>query len=311
MRTVFLGSPPFATQVLAALIAGRHRPVAVVTPPDKPRGRGRSVAESEVAALAREHEVPLLRPESARDPDFLAELRALRPDVLMVASYGEILTRDVFELPPHGCLNVHASLLPRWRGASPVQAAILAGDRVSGVTIQRVVRALDAGDVLLALETPIGPEETGGELFERLARLGGEAAVRALDLVAAGEATFTPQDPARVTVCRKLRKEHGRIDWTRSAAELARQVRALNPWPSARTVLPDGRGLTVLRAAAREVEREGAQPGTLLDEPGAFPVATGDGALLLLEVQPSGKQAMAAADFLRGALLAPGARLED
>lgn len=306
MRVVFLGSPPFATPILERLIASPHTPVAVVTAPERSRGRGRKSAASPVAELAESAGLPLLRPESARSPEFLAELAALEPDLCLVASYGELLTQDFLDLPPRGTLNVHGSLLPRHRGASPVQAALLAGDPVTGVAIQRVVLALDAGDVLLTRELEIGAQETAGELFERLSQLGAEAAVEALDRVAAGEDAYTPQDPAGVTVCRKLKKADGAIDWARSAAELERFARAMNPWPAARTRLPDGRGLSVLRA--RLDESSGA-PGEVLEAGASFRVACGEGALELIEVQVEGKRALPAADFLRGARLEVGARL--
>lgn len=317
MRVVFLGSAPFATPVLAHLLASAFRPVAVVTPPDRPRGRGRAVSASLIAALASDASIELLRPARASDPAFLDLLRAREPDVCLVASYGELLTQDFLDVPAVATLNVHGSLLPRWRGASPVQAAILAGDRVTGVTIQRVVLALDAGDVLHALETPIGERETGGELFARLAELGGRAAVEALALVASGEARYEPQDEARVTACRKLKKNDGRIDWARPADELERLVRALNPWPSARTTLPDGRELSVHRAqrlgdavsTAPLGDAAGTQPGTILDASGRLVVAAGAGALALLEVQLAGKTTMDAGAFLRGARLTAGERL--
>lgn len=308
---VFMGSPPFGVPVLEALLASPHRVLAVVTPPDRPRGRGRVVEESAIVALAASRGVAVLQPPTTKDDAFVAALAALRPDVLLVASYGELLRRNVLELAPHGALNVHGSLLPRWRGASPIQRAVLAGDAETGVSVQRMVLALDAGDVLLERRTPIGPDETSGELFARLAVLGGEAAVAALDRLASGTATFTPQDPAQVTLAPKLTKDDGRITWTRSAAEVARLVRAMNPWPGARTALPDGRDLEVVRARAL-AEPSDAPPGALLaDSSGrARPVvATGDGALELLEVKPAGKAAMDGGAFLRGARLEAGTTL--
>ena len=308
MRIVFLGSPPFATPILERLVAGPYRPVAVVTAPERTRGRGRKAAASAVAELAQDNGIPLLRPESARSPDFLEELRGHAPELCLVASYGELLNQEFLDLPPLGTLNVHGSLLPRHRGASPVQAAILAGDERSGVAIQRVVLALDAGDVLWSRELSIGASETAGELFERLSLLGAEAALEALELVASGEASYVPQDPAAVTVCRKLKKQDGLIDWSRPAVELERFARAMNPWPGARTSLPDERGMTVLRARVHAAPLEAA-PGVVLDVDASFLVACGEGALLLDEVQLAGKRPMPAADFLRGARLEPGAQL--
>jgi len=302
VRLVFLGSPPFGTPVLRHLIESRHEVAAVVTPPDRPRGRGRSVQRSPLAQLAEDAGAPLVPPPYKDTSQFLAVLRRLEPGVLVVASYGVILREDLLSLATHGALNVHASLLPRWRGASPIQRAIEAGDAETGISVQRMVLALDAGDVLLEARTPIGPRETSGELLARLAELGGEAIVRALDTLEDGSATFTPQDEARVTLAPKLTKEDGRLDWTRPAEELERLVRALSPWPGTRTTLPDGRALGVVLAEA--CEGEGA-PGQLLDRPGLV-VATGAGALSLLSVKPAGKGKMDAAAFQNGARLAPG-----
>ena len=309
MRVVFFGSPPFAVPVFARLSAGEHAPLALVTLPDRPRGRGRQVEPSELVVLARSHGVSVMQPASPHDPEFLAQLRALAPDVLVVASYGVILKESLLALAPHGALNVHASLLPRHRGASPIQAAILAGDPVTGVCVQRMVKALDEGDVLLAAERAIGPEETAGELGAALAVLGGETLQRALDLLAAGRATFTPQDPARATYARKIAKEAGHLDFTHPAEELARRVRALNPWPVARCLDPRGRELSILRARASGTGRLG-EPGELLAAGnGAAPrIACGAGALELVEVVPVGKRPMGGADFLRGVRFEPGAR---
>ncbi len=305
MRHIFLGSPPFGTPVLRHLIESEHEVAAVVTPPDRPRGRGRSIQRSPLAQLAEGAGVPLV-PEPQKDTSqFLSVLRRLQPEVLVVASYGVILREDLLSLAPHGALNVHASLLPRWRGASPIQRAIAAGDAETGVSVQRMVLALDAGDVLLDTGTPIGPHETSGELLARLAELGGEAIVCALDALESGSATFTPQDEASVTLAPKLTKEDGKLDWTRSAEELDRLVRALSPWPGTRTTLPGGKVLSVLEVVP--VAGEGPA-GALLDLPGLV-VATGAGALSLQRVKPEGKAEMAASDFQNGAQLAPGTML--
>lgn len=311
MRTVFLGSPPFATPILRRLVSSRHRPVLCVTPPARPRGRGRRVEVSPVAELAREHDVALLQPESVRDEPFLAALRATRPDVFLVASYGELLRQSFLDLPREVTLNVHPSLLPRHRGATPVPAAILAGDRTTGVSIQRVVLELDAGDVLLARETEIGERETAGELAARLAELSGELVLEALDQVAAGEAEYRPQDPERVTFCKRLTKDDGRIDWTRPAAELDRHVRAMNPWPLAHTLRPDGTRLVVQEARPVEAtsgDDDPGGPGELRLADGRLLVSCAEGALELLRLQSPGKRAMAVDEWLRGARLADGER---
>jgi len=300
-----MGSLPFAAPVLERIAASSHEVVLLVTPPDRPRGRGRKAEPSPLAQRARELGAAVLQPETTKTPEFAAAIAAHEPDVLVVASYGEILREDILNLAPHGSLNVHASLLPRWRGASPIQTAILAGDEETGVSVQRMVLALDEGDVLLALETPIDPEESAGELLERLASLGGEAAVQALDQLEAGTATFTPQDADAATYARKLTKEQGELDWSQTAEDLARRVRAVTPWPGARTHLADGKPLGILRA--RVVPGTGA-PGTLLSTKGAPQVACKSGALELTQVKPAGKGAMDGAAFQNGARLEPGTR---
>ncbi len=349
-RVVFFGSPPFAVPILASLVASEFRPVAVVTPPDRAAGRGRKSQPSPVAEIAAEAGVALLRPERARDPEFRRALRALNADVFLVASYGELFDAELLEMPRRACLNVHGSLLPRWRGASPIQSAILAGDSTTGVTIQRMVEALDAGDVLVARETPIGPAETSGDLFARLAELGGEAALAALAAIATGRETYTPQDPRGVTRCRKLTKGMGELDWSESAVALERRVEQVRPdarphgeeaheqehrddremeavhhrkedraedrrrGHGARTVLPDGRTLGVLRASVLA-----ADPGALSPAPGSIDasalgqgrlvVGTGEGSLELHEVKPEGKRAMDTRAFLNGTPLTADDRL--
>jgi methionyl-tRNA formyltransferase len=311
VRLVFLGSPPFATPVLARLVRSRFRPLAVVTQPARARGRGRKVAPSAVAELARAEDIELVEPESLRTPEVTARLAGLAPDVFLVVSYGELLRAEFLALPRIVALNVHPSLLPRHRGATPIPAAILAGDATTGVAIQRMALALDSGDLLLVRETPIGAEETAGELAERLAALSGELVLEALERVDSGRATYVPQDHAAATYCKKLTKESGRVDWTRPAEELVRLVRAMNPWPGASTSLPDGQPLSIWRArAVAAPAAPGAAPGTLLEAGPGLVVATGaPGALELLEVQLAGKRALPAAEFVRGARLGSGARL--
>jgi methionyl-tRNA formyltransferase len=313
MRVVFLGSPPFAVPVLERLLASPHRVAVLVTPPDKPKGRGRRVEPSPLVEIARARSIPLEQPATTKDPAFVARLRAHEPDVLLVASYGELLRQEVLTLAPHGALNVHASLLPRWRGASPIQAALLAGDTETGVSVQRMVLALDEGDVIVERRTPIEPRENAGELLQRLARLGGEAAVEALDALESGTARFTPQDPARATFARKLPKERGWIDWSADAATLERHVRAMTPWPGARTLLrgPAGQGaqeLVVVEARARDdVDAVDRAPGTLLAGRSELLVVCGSGALEIVRLKPAGKGELAADAWLRGARLDPAA----
>ncbi|MBK7878753.1 MAG: methionyl-tRNA formyltransferase [Planctomycetes bacterium] len=309
MRLVFLGSPPFAVPVLERVLASSHVVAALVTPPDKPKGRGMKVEPSPLRALADPRSIPVVQPTTTKDPAFVETLSALQPDVLLVASYGEILRQDALSLAPHGALNVHASLLPRWRGASPIQAAILAGDRETGVCVQRMVLALDEGDVLVERRTEIDEHENAGELLQRLALLGGEVAVEALDALEHGTARFTPQDPALATFARKIPKERGWIDWTKSALELDRHVRAFTPWPGARTTL-DGQDLTLIEARVRnDVEAVERTAGSVFATKHELFVACGTGTLQVLRLKPAGKGVLATDAWLRGARLAPDARL--
>ncbi len=307
MRLVFLGSPPFATPVFSALLASRHRVLALVAKPDKPSGRGRKVEESPIVTLARDRDVHVLQPATTRDPEFVQTLRALAPEVVVVASWGEILRREMLELAPHGALNVHASLLPRHRGASPIQAAILAGDEQTGVTVQRIVAKLDEGDVLVRLETPIGEHETAGELLARLAEFGGTAIVGGLDEIEHGTAEFRPQDPSRATYAGKFEKDAGWIDWTKPSVELERHVRAMTPWPGARAKLSDGREVVVLEVLPA-AGSPGPAPGTVVVVSDMPFVVTGQGLVELKRLKPAGKGAMDGSAWLRGAHLEPGAR---
>jgi methionyl-tRNA formyltransferase len=307
VRTVFLGSPPFATPVFTRLAGSAHAALALVTPPDRPRGRGRAVRESPLVAAARAGGIEVIQAVDPHAADVLARLRELAPEVMVVASYGVLLKDALLALAPHGCLNVHASLLPRHRGASPVQAAILAGDEQSGVSVQRLVRELDAGDVLLERRHPIEPHVTGGELLQEIAVLGGEALVEALDLLATGRATWTPQDHSAATRCRKLTKELGRIDWRRSAAELERFVRALTPWPGARALDPQGREITVSRVEL--VPGAARAAGEIAEAGPRFLVSAADGLLAIERVTPAGRKEMSGAEFLRGARLEVGQRM--
>ena len=310
MKVVFWGSSPFATPIFEALVGSEaHDVLGLVTPPDRPRGRGRDVVRSDLARRADEAGIPVLQPESTKDPAFVERMAAFEADVFVVASYGEILRRDIIEMCPNGALNVHASLLPRWRGASPIQRAIAAGDEVTGVSIQRMVLALDAGDVLLSRETPIGPDDTAADLFERLADLGARAILDALDAIDSGTATFTPQDESRVTLAPKLSKTDGIIDFDQSPDDIDRHVRAMTTWPGARTTLPDGRGLIVLACEnAGEAENDDAAPGTLLGREDLDVACAHGGAVRLLRVKPAGKGAMDGAAFRRGAQLPAGSR---
>jgi methionyl-tRNA formyltransferase len=298
-----MGTPAFACPILEALLARSDPVVGVVCQPDRPRGRGLAVTAPEVKQLAVARGVPVLQPERLREPAFQESLRALAPDLVVVAAYGKILPRALLDLPPQGCVNVHASLLPRHRGAAPINWAIMAGDAVTGVTIMQMVEEMDAGDVLLERETPIAPNDDAGTLAERLARIGATLVGEAIDGLHAGSVRPVPQPAAGVTFAPRLEREHCRIDWARPAIELERQVRGLAPSPSAFTTLA-GRILKVHRAALAD---GAGRPGEVL-RAGAdgLVVASGGGALRLLEVQLEGRRRLGAAEFTAGQRLAPG-----
>lgn len=296
-RVVFMGSPEFALPTLRALAA--HYPVVgVVTQPDRPAGRGKRLTPPPVKVLAQELGLPLMQPRRLRDPEAMARLREWAPDLIVVTAYGQILRPEVLQLPRYGCLNVHASLLPRWRGASPIQHAILAGDAETGVTIMLMDEGLDTGPILRQRATPVGPEETAGQLSARLAEMGADLLIETLPDYLAGALQPQPQDDSRATYAPLLKKEDGRLDFTRPAAYLARQVRAFDPWPGTFTNW-EGQILKVKRAYAVAAPSPG--PGVRLVHEGLPAVGTGEGVLVLVEVQPAGKRAMSGADFLRGA----------
>jgi len=310
VRLAFLGSPPFALPVFEETLASGHEVSLLVTPPDRPRGRGRVVTASPLVEAAQARGVEIYQPRSSKDDEFIARLSSSKPDVLLVASYGEILRQDVLDLCPHGALNVHASLLPRWRGASPIQYAIRSGDEVTGVSVQKMVLALDAGDVMCSAETPIAEGETAGELLARLAQLGGRVAVEALDALEQGSAAFTPQDADSVTLAPKLKKEDGWIDWNQPARRIDRMVRSVTPWPGARSKLPNGKVITVERLRLVGEPATGFAAGEVcrLDE-GLF-VACADELVEITNLKPEGKGSMAGDAFLRGARLAAKERME-
>ena len=305
-----MGTPEFAVPSLEAL-AGCTELVGVVSQPDKPRGRGLAAAPSPVAAVASARGLPLIRPARVRDPDVLATLESWRPDVLVVAAYGRILPPALLALPTLAPINVHASLLPRHRGAAPIAAAILAGDPVTGITIMLMSEEMDAGDILLQQTVAIEPDDTTGTLTARLAVAGGRALAAACARLRTDGLDPRPQDPATVTYAPRLTKEDGRIRWGEPAVVIARKVRAFSPWPSAFATLA-GRTLKVLRArVASVVLANDVAPGTVVALGDEIRVATGGGALDVVTVQAEGKRALDARAFIAGARLAVGARLDD
>ncbi|HXH07298.1 MAG TPA: methionyl-tRNA formyltransferase [Vicinamibacterales bacterium] len=310
LRIVFFGTPAFACPALRRLLASRHEVVAVVSQPDRPSGRGQKVRSGPVKALALAHGVPVLQPERLRDRAFLDSLRAAHPDIGVVAAYGRILPPEILGLPRLGLINIHASLLPKYRGAAPVQRAVMAGERETGVSIMRVVEKLDAGPVLKAARRPIGPDETAEEIEADLAERGAALVLECLDELAEGRAIETPQDEAQATYAPRLLKSEGLIDWSLPASALHNRVRGLHPWPHAYTFL-DGRRLLVRRSRPSGSPTAGAPPGTVLRASGdELVVAAGEGtALQLLEVQPEGRRPMTAREFLAGHPLHVGRRL--
>lgn len=305
MRIVFMGTPDFAVPCLQRLLEDGHEVPAVFTQPDKPVGRHAVLTPPPVKQLALSHGIPVYQPTKMRDGTVAALLRELAPDCLVVVAYGRILPQEILDVPPRGCVNIHGSLLPRYRGAAPIQWSVIRGETVTGVTSMFMDAGMDTGDIIDTLTTPIGGNETAGELFERLAPLGARLLSTTLAAIADGTVTRRPQNDAEATMAPMLEKAMGRLDLTRPARELHNQVRGMNPWPGA---FCTAGGKTLKIHETRVIAGSGA-PGTLLcADP--VTVACGEGALQLVTVQPEGKPRMAAEAWLRGARLPQGARLE-
>lgn len=307
MRIVFMGSPEFALPSLAACMA-HHQVVLAVAQPDKPAGRGKEITRPPVALAADAAGIPVYQPRSARPPEVAERLRATGAELAVVVAYGKILPKGVLEAFPRGCVNVHGSILPAYRGAAPVQWAIIRGETETGVTIMKLDEGMDTGPMLLVRRTAIGDIETAGELAGRLAVIGAEALVEALAAIEAGTAVEEAQDDARATYAPMLEKAHGRVDWSKSAAEIANLVRGVDPWPGATTLLA-GEPLKLFGAARAAGQGE---PGAILSiGPEGALVAAGDGAVRIAELQAPGKRRMGAAELARGLRgLGPGTRLE-
>jgi methionyl-tRNA formyltransferase len=303
LRLAVMGTPDFAVPTLDALVNDGHEIACVYAQPARPAGRGQKPRPSPMEAWARDHSLDVRTPASLKDPAEHQAFRDLGLDAAVVAAYGLILPKPILEAPRLGCLNVHASLLPRWRGAAPIQRAILEGDAETGVTIMQMEAGLDTGPMLLVEETPIRPDDTGRSLHDRLAEIGAWLILRALDGVAAGTLKPTPQPSDGVTYAKKLERDEARLDWSRPASRLARQVRAFDPWPGA---FFDHQGERIKVWAAEPVDGGGA-PGTVLDDRPA--VACGDGALQLTRLQRAGGKAMGAEAFLRGYPIPKGTSL--
>lgn len=301
LKLVFMGTPQFAVPVLQRLIEDGHEVIAVYTQPDKPVGRGLKLMPPPVKALALEKGIPVRQPQKLRDGTVAAELRELAPDLAIVVAYGRLLPPDILSAPRLGCVNLHASLLPRYRGAAPVQWSILRGETETGVTSMFMAEGLDTGDIILQLKTPIGPDESAPALFERLSPLGAECISQTLRLFSAGTVTRTPQREEEATLAPILQKEMGALDFTRPAEELHNQVRGLAGWPAAYTRLSG----KLIKVHESRLQKLSGRPGEVLAVAGKLVVACGEGALELVTVQPEGKGRMAGAAFMNGYRIKP------
>jgi methionyl-tRNA formyltransferase len=299
LKVVFAGTPDFAAVALKALINSHHDVIAVYTQPDRPAGRGRKLQASPVKQLAVENNIPVYQPESLKGEAEQQQLRELDADVMIVAAYGLILPQAVLDTPEMGCLNIHASLLPRWRGAAPIQRAIAAGDKQTGITIMQMNAGLDTGDMLSATSCPITKEDTGGSLHDKLAELGANSLLTTLDDLQAGNITPVVQDDALATYAHKLDKQEAQLNWNNTAQQLYNQVRAFNPWPVA-FFMVDNKAIRVWQSKVIE-EQHDKQPGTILhaDKKG-IDIACNNSVLRLLQLQPPGKKAMNVTSFLNG-----------
>jgi len=300
-RIVFFGTPSFAVPTLKTLLEGADEVIAVVTQPDRKKGRGQKVSSSPVKEVVSQYEdeISLFQPDKVREEIFRESLRKLGPDLFVVIAYGQILPRSLLDIPRHGAINVHASLLPKYRGAAPIAWAILKGEASTGVTIMKMDEGMDTGDILLQKDIPIGDEETAETLHDKLASMGGPLLSEALAKIKRGEISALPQDHCQATYAPPLRKEDGRIDWMREAKEIRRQVRAFNPWPGAYTLF-EGQFLKIYAGEVREGKSGGEAGKILWVGADFFEVGTGEGTFLIKEVQREGKKRMAVRDFLAG-----------
>ena len=299
MRVIFMGTPDFAVGTLEAIIEAGHEVVLAVTQPDKPKGRSGSLQFPPVKECAIAHNIPVFQPVKIREQKNIDELKKYDPDIIIVVAFGQIVSKEILDMPRYGCVNVHASLLPKYRGAAPIQWAVINGDETTGVTTQRMDVGVDTGDIIETAQLRIAEDETGGSLFDKLAMVGAKLCVSTMEKIEKGEATYTPQKEEEATHTRKIEKELGNVDWSKSAKEIECLIRGLNPWPSAYTHL-NGKNLKLWQAKVID-ENSALKPGTIAkvtkDE---ILVQTGGGMLSLLEVQLEGKKRMPVDAFLRG-----------
>lgn len=305
MKVIFMGTPDFAVSTLREIVKSGHEVIGVFTQPDKVKGRGGKVSFPEVKAAALELNLPVCQPQKVRDPEVIQKIRDMEPDVIVVAAFGQILPKELLDIPPYGCINVHASLLPKYRGSSPIQAAIINGEKETGVTIMHMDVGIDTGDMILQEKMPISDDETGGSLHDKLAKLGAKLLVKALDLLKDGTAPRIPQDDSQATYVKMLDKEMGNIDFRKPAEHIERLIRGLDPWPSAYTKL-SGKTLKLWKARVKELASE-AKPGEVVEvNKDSVVVMTGKDALEILELQLEGKKRLSAAEFLRGCRVEKG-----
>ncbi len=308
MRVVFMGTPDFSVPTLEKIIEAGHEVIGVVTQPDKAKGRGKKVLFPPVKETALAHDLPVYQPRRARDPEFIEEMKTLNPDVMVVVAFGQILPKAILDIPKYGCINVHASLLPKYRGAAPIQWAVIRGEKVSGVTTMQMDVGLDTGDMLLKKEVLLDEEETGGSLHDKLSTLGGDLLIETLKKIEAGDIHPEKQDDSQAgEYARMLDKNLGRIDFSMPAVEIERLIRGLNPWPSAFTAY-NGKTMKLWKAKADNCGQ--GVPGQVVHvDKNSFTVQTGQGTLQILELQMEGKKRMDAGAFLRGCPLETGTML--
>lgn len=308
MKVIFMGTPDFSVGTLAALVEAGHEVVLAVTQPDKPKGRGKEMQYTPVKEYALEKGIPIYQPEKVRRPECIEELKKYQADVCVVIAFGQILPKEILEMTPYGCINVHASLLPKYRGAAPIQWAIINGENVSGVTTMQMDEGLDTGDMLEKVEVPLGEKITGGELHDLLAEAGAKLCVQTLEKLEKGELKPEKQGETPTAYARMLDKKLGNIDWTRPAVEIERLIRGLNPWPSAYTTWNE-KTMKIWDADVVDEEKT-AEPGTIIEvTKQTFSVQTGEGALRINELQIPGKKKMSADAFLRGYQVETGEKL--
>lgn len=305
MKVIFMGTPDFAVGTLKKLIASDHTVVGVVTQPDKPKGRGKAMQFTPVKEVAVSADIPVFQPKKVRDPEVVETLKKLQADVIVVVAFGQIIPESILKLTPYGCINVHGSLLPKYRGAAPIQWAVIDGEKESGITTMQMDAGLDTGDMLLKKVIPLAVDETGGSLFEKLSQAGADLLLETLEKLEKGEIVPEKQGESPTEYAKMLHKEMGAIDWKKDAVSLERWIRGLNPWPSAYTGF-EGKSLKIWKASVMDFDTE-AQPGTVVKvEKDRFLVQTGKGVLVIEELQLAGKKRMDAAAFLRGNTIKEG-----